>query len=68
MTTAQIIAALRRYNRWRRGAEDIPPPDPHALGQLIAAAADRLEHFRGAAKMAPKPARKRGRSGPPSVN
>lgn len=34
---------LRRYNRWRRGDARIKQPDPTALGELIDAAADRLE-------------------------
>lgn len=34
---------LREYNRWRRGAEDLDQPDPKVLGELLEAAADRLE-------------------------
>lgn len=34
---------LRRYNRWRRGDKRLKQPDPAALGELIDAAADRLE-------------------------
>ena len=34
---------LRRYNRWRRGDARIKPPNPTALGELIDAAANRLE-------------------------
>lgn len=34
---------LRRYNRWRRGDARIKQPNPAALGELIDAAADRLE-------------------------
>ena len=34
---------LRRYNRWRRGDKRLKQPDPTALGELIDAAADRLE-------------------------
>ena len=34
---------LRRYNRWRRGDARIKQPDATALGELIDAAADRLE-------------------------
>lgn len=33
---------LRRYNRWRRGDKRLKQPDPAALGELIDAAADRL--------------------------
>lgn len=34
---------LRRYNRWRRGDKRLKQPDPTALGELIDAAANRLE-------------------------
>lgn len=34
---------LRRYNRWRRGDKRLKQPNPTALGELIDAAADRLE-------------------------
>ena len=34
---------LRQYNRWRRGEDSIPYPDPKELGELIDGVADRLE-------------------------
>lgn len=34
---------LRQYNRWRRGDDSIPAPDPKVLGELLDAVADRLE-------------------------
>lgn len=34
---------LRQFNRWRRGEEDIPQPDPKELGELLDSVADRLE-------------------------
>lgn len=34
---------LRRYNRWRRRDKRLKQPDPTALGELIDAAANRLE-------------------------
>ena len=34
---------LRQYNRWRRGDDELPQPDPKELGELIDGAADRLD-------------------------
>ena len=34
---------LRQYNRWRRGEDSIPYPDPKEIGELIDGVADRLE-------------------------
>lgn len=59
MTNTQLAAALRRFNAWRRGSND-PQPEPAEIGRLLDLTAERLE--------APKPRRKRGRSGQPSVN
>ena len=39
----ELYERLRHYNRWRRGDEEIPQPDPKELGELIDSAADRLE-------------------------
>ena len=36
---------LRRYNKWRRGSDTIPQPNPTELGKLIEDAADRLEYL-----------------------
>lgn len=59
MTNTQLAAALRRFNEWRRG-NDKPQPEPAEIGRLLDLTAERLE--------APKPRRKLGRSGQPSVN
>ena len=34
---------LRQYNRWRRGDDSIPQPDPRELGELLDCVVDRLE-------------------------
>lgn len=34
---------LRQYNRWRRGDDDLPQPNPKELGELLDSVADRLE-------------------------
>ena len=39
----ELYERLRHYNRWRRGDEEIPQPDPKELDDLIDSAADRLE-------------------------
>lgn len=38
-----ISERLRAYNRWRRGCEITPQPNPTELGELIESAASRLE-------------------------
>lgn len=38
-----ISDQLRTYNRWRRGCEITPQPNPTELGELIESAASRLE-------------------------
>lgn len=40
-----IVEGLRRHNRWRRSEEDCSPYDmsPKEIGEMIDAAADRLE-------------------------
>ncbi|MBK8478125.1 MAG: hypothetical protein IPL39_18010 [Opitutaceae bacterium] len=43
MTDAELITSLRQFNRWRRGDEAEPMPDPRRVGELIDRAADRLE-------------------------
>lgn len=71
MTDRQIAAALREYNRWRRGAEDLEQPAPTTLGRLLDLAAERLEahdQFPGAGKMVGKRGKKPARSGQPLVN
>lgn len=41
MTTQ--VERLRQYNRWRRGDDNLPQPDPKELGELLDGVADRLE-------------------------
>jgi hypothetical protein len=35
MTKQEIIEGLKTYNKWRRGDETIPQPNPTELGILI---------------------------------
>ncbi|MEK9983474.1 MAG: hypothetical protein VW879_01915 [Opitutae bacterium] len=42
ITTRSLIDYLKRYNKWRRGA-DMAPPDPSELGEVIDVACDTLE-------------------------
>ena len=39
---AKLANDLERYNRWRRGAEDIEQPNPAKLGILIDEVAEEL--------------------------
>jgi hypothetical protein len=43
MTHAEIAAELRIYNRWRRGDDHVPHPEPRDLGEVIDAAIAALE-------------------------
>jgi hypothetical protein len=38
MNTTEIITFLREFNRWRRGDDSIPQPQPDAAGEAIDAA------------------------------
>lgn len=60
MTDPEIAAALRRINRWRRGDEAEPMPEPAFFGRVLDLAAERLE---GLAR-----SRNRPRCGQPLVN
>jgi len=35
MTTPQLIAFIRRFNRWRRSDEAIDMPDPQKIGEAL---------------------------------
>lgn len=60
MTDAEIAAALRRINRWRRGEEDEPMPEPAFFGLVLDLAADRLEGL-AAQKVSTKKPRRRAK-------
>lgn len=42
------IEKIRLYNRWRRGDEEIPQPEPAEVGRLIDEVCDVVEEFREA--------------------
>lgn len=42
MTPAETAEALRLFNAWRRGSEDIPMLDPFEIGRAIDVAVDLL--------------------------
>ncbi len=44
--------ALRQFNKWRRGDESVPQPDPKAIGELIDAVSDRLDALEEVVKAA----------------
>ena len=48
MTPAEAATILRQFNEWRRGNEDIPQPDPIAVGKAIDAAVEMIERMDGA--------------------
>lgn len=41
--TNQTVAFLRDFNRWRRGDDSIPQPQPGKASQMIDAACDQIE-------------------------
>jgi hypothetical protein len=43
VTPAEVAKALRDYNAWRRGDEDMDMPDPTAIGEVIDEAVGMLE-------------------------
>jgi hypothetical protein len=43
MTTSEIIAFLRNFNRWRRGDDNLEQPCARKVGEMIDAACDQLE-------------------------
>ena len=45
MTHAETAAFLRQFNKWRRGDEDIPQPDPREIGEVIDAAVEMIERL-----------------------
>jgi hypothetical protein len=45
MTCAETIAFLRDLNRWRRGDDSIPQPQPDAAGEAIDAACTYIEQL-----------------------
>ena len=47
LSDAELAAALRRINAWRRGDETIPMPEPAEFGRLLDLAAERLERKPG---------------------
>ena len=40
--TSEIVTFLRKFNRWRRGDEDLEQPDARRVGEAIDAACDNL--------------------------
>lgn len=70
MTPTEVITFLRAFNEWRRGDEDIPQPDPLAVGEAIDAAIEMIERMEkqrdgllGALRViAARPARDEGRN------
>jgi hypothetical protein len=44
---------LRQFNRWRRGDDDSPQPNPTELGKLLDRVADRLEAMETATPIDP---------------
>lgn len=48
MTPTETATILRQFNEWRRGDEDIPQPDPIAVGKAIDAAVEMIERMDGA--------------------
>lgn len=44
MTGKQAIKILKRFNKWRRGAE-IPQPHPEEIGEAIDVAVVILDHY-----------------------
>lgn len=38
-----MIEGLRLYNRWRRGDEELPQPEPAEIGRLIDGVCDSVE-------------------------
>jgi hypothetical protein len=47
-TTPEIVTFLRDFNRWRRGDDSIPQPQPDMAGKMIDAACNRMERLEGA--------------------
>lgn len=45
MTPAETAEALRRFNAWRRGSEDIPMLDPFEIGRTIDVAVKYLDEI-----------------------
>lgn len=45
MTPAETADALREFNRWRRGDDNLPQPDTHQLGLTIDAAVELIERM-----------------------
>ena len=50
MTPAEVAAKLRAFNKWRRGDEDIPQPDPRVIGEAIDAAVEMIDRLEAAEK------------------
>ena len=48
MTPTETTTILRQFNAWRRGDDDIPQPDPIAVGKAIGAAVEMIERIGGA--------------------
>ncbi len=44
MTTT--VEILRQYNRWRRGDDTMPQPDPEQIGKAIDSACDEIERLK----------------------
>ena len=44
------IEGLRLYNRWRRGDEEIPPPHPYEVGEMLDTLCDQAERLQQAAQ------------------
>jgi hypothetical protein len=44
-STAEIVTFLRDFNRWRRGDDSIPQPQPGKAGEAIDAACAHIERL-----------------------
>lgn len=45
MTSAEAIAFLREFNRWRRGDDSVPQPQPGKASEAIDAACAHMERL-----------------------
>ena len=43
--TNQTVAFLREFNRWRRGDDSIPQPQPGTASEMIDSACDQIERL-----------------------
>jgi len=45
MTATETVSFLRHFNRWRRGDDSIPQPQPEKAGEAIDAACAHIERL-----------------------